>query len=154
MSDVLRTHVTNDMWDNNRKVGLGGSRAGYSPVVVQQVGDAHQVVGEHGGAHQDLEMRAAFERAPLHAAAAEQHRDAALNAGAESLGLLERFTALQSVLLGRLVTSPLWDGDLGDASLFGVLYILGAEEAANVQYSEKAGVTQVDRKSTRLNSSH
>src|SRR2546428_9020181 len=77
MSDVLRTHVTNDMWDNNRKVGLGGSRAGYSPVVVQQVGDAHQVVGEHGGAHQDLEMRAAFERAPLHAAAAEQHRDAA-----------------------------------------------------------------------------
>ena len=45
MSDVLRTHVTNDMWDNNRKVGLGGSRAGYSPVVVQQVGDAHQVVG-------------------------------------------------------------------------------------------------------------
>src|SRR5712691_13210192 len=59
-----------------------------------------------------------------------QHRDAALNAGAEALGLLERFTALQSVLLGRLVSSALRDGDLGDAGLFAVLYILGAEEAA------------------------
>ena len=75
-------------------------------------------------------MRAAFERAPLHPAAAEQHRDAALNAGAESLGLLERFTALQSVLLGRLVSSALRDRDLGYAGLFGILYILGAEEAA------------------------
>src|SRR5712691_2629730 len=130
MSDVLRTHVTRDMLDNNRKVGLGGPGAGDSPVVVQQVGDAQQVVDEHGGAHQELEMLAAFERAPLHPAAAEQHRDAALNAGAESLGLLERFTALQSVLLGRLVSSALRDGDLGDAGLFAVLYILGAEEAA------------------------
>src|SRR6266446_1245884 len=130
MSDVLRTHVTNDMWDNNRKVGLGGSRAGYSPVVVQQVGDAHQVVGEHGGAHQDLETLAALERAPLHPAAAEQHRDAALNAGAESLALLEFFTVLQCVLLGRLVSSALRNGDLGDSALFAGLYILGAEEAA------------------------
>src|SRR2546422_10291209 len=130
MSDVLRTHVTNDMLDINRKAGLGGARAGYSPVVVQQVGDAHQVVGEHGGAHQDLEMLAAFERAPLHPPAAEQHGDAALNAGAESLGLLERFTALQSILLGRLVSSALRDRNLGDSGLFAGLYILGAEEAA------------------------
>src|SRR3989442_5735561 len=140
MSDVLRTHVTNDMWDNNRKVGLGGSRAGYSPVVVQQVGDAHQVVGEHGGAHQDLEMRAAFERAPLHPAAAEQHRDAALDAGAESLGLLERFTALQCVLLGRLVTSALRDRDLGYAGLFAGLYIVRTEAASigRVQFRRDA----------------
>src|SRR5712692_12131478 len=75
-------------------------------------------------------MLAAFERAPLHTATAEQHRDAALNAGAESLGLLERLTALQSVLLGRLVSSALRDRDLGDAALFAGLYILGAEEAA------------------------
>ena len=40
MSDVLRTHVTNDMLDNNIKVGLGGPQAGYSSVVVQQVGDS------------------------------------------------------------------------------------------------------------------
>ena len=45
MSDVLRTHVTNDMLDINRKAGLGGPREGYSPVVVQQVGDSQQVVG-------------------------------------------------------------------------------------------------------------
>ena len=109
---------------------LGGPRAGYSPVVIQQVGDSHQVVGEHGGAHQEFEMRASFEVASLHPAAAEQHRDAALNAGAESLSLLELFTALQCVLLGRLVTSALRDRHLGYAGLFGVLYILGAEEAA------------------------
>src|SRR5206468_8979764 len=75
-------------WMAIGRLGLGGPRAGYSPVVVQQVGDAHQVVGEHGGAHQDLETLAALERAPLHPAAAEQHRDAALNAGAESLPFL------------------------------------------------------------------
>jgi len=39
------THVTRDMLDINRKVGLGGPRAGDVPVVVQHVGDAHQVVG-------------------------------------------------------------------------------------------------------------
>ena len=75
-------------------------------------------------------MLAAFERAPLHPAAAEQHRDAALNAGAESLALFERFTALQSVLLGRLVSSALRDRHLGDSGLFAGLYILDAEEAA------------------------
>jgi len=46
------------------------------------------------------------------------------------LGLFELFTALQSVLFGRLVSSALRDRDLGDAGLFGVLYILGAEEAS------------------------
>src|SRR5437870_291078 len=76
------------------------------------------------------ETLAALERAPLHPAAAEQHRDAALNAGAESLALLEFFTAFQSVLLGRLVSSALRNGDLGDSALFAGLYILGAEEAA------------------------
>ena len=75
-------------------------------------------------------MLAAFERAPLHPAAAEQHRDAALNAGAESLALLELFTAFQSVLLGRLVSSALRDRHLGDSGLFAGLYILDAEEAA------------------------
>lgn len=130
MSNVLRTHVTNDMLDINRKAGLGGPRAGYSPVVVQQIGDSQQVVGEHGGAHQKLKMRAAFELAPLHSPAAEQHRDAALNAGAESLALLERFTAFERLPLGRLVSSALRDRDLGDSVLFAALHILGAEEAA------------------------
>src|SRR5207247_2968807 len=32
-------------WMAIGRLGLGGPRAGYSPVVVQQVGDAHQVVG-------------------------------------------------------------------------------------------------------------
>src|SRR5216684_5624480 len=75
-------------------------------------------------------MFAAFDRALLHPAGAKYHRDASLNAGAESLRLLERFTALQRVLLGRLVSSALRDRDLGYAGLFGELYILGAEEAA------------------------
>src|SRR6266436_8712356 len=95
ISDVLRTHLTQTTyWITIGRVRLGGPRAGYSPVVIQQVGDSHQVVGEHGGAHQEFEMRASFEVASLHPAAAEQHRDAALNAGAESLSLLELFTAL------------------------------------------------------------
>src|SRR6266446_6320776 len=32
-------------WISIGRLGLGGPRGGYSPVVVQQVGDAHQVVG-------------------------------------------------------------------------------------------------------------
>ena len=74
-------------------------------------------------------MLAAFELAPLHPPAAEQDRDAALDAGAESLGLLERFTALQCVLLGRLVSSALRDGDLDDTGFFAGLHIVRAEEA-------------------------
>src|SRR6266568_3811224 len=117
-------------WIPIGRLELGSPGAGDSPVGVQQVGDSHQVVGEHGGAHQELKVLATFERAPLHPAAAEQHRDAALNASAESLALLELFTAFQSVLLGRLVSSALRNGDLGDSALFAGLYILGAEEAA------------------------
>src|SRR6266403_1235596 len=52
------------------------------------------------------------------------------NAGAESLALLELFTAFQSVLLGRFVSSALRDGDLDDSGLFAGLYILGAKEAS------------------------
>ena len=75
-------------------------------------------------------MLAAFGRAPLHPAAAEQHRDAALNAGAESLALLEYLAALQRVLLDRLVSTALRDRHMGDSGLFAGLYIIRAEKAA------------------------
>ncbi len=56
----------------------------------QQRGNDHEVVGEHRGADKQREAFGAFGAAALHAAAAHQHRDASLDAGAEALALFER----------------------------------------------------------------
>src|SRR5207253_7169274 len=48
---------------------------------------------------------------------------------AKSLAFLERRAALESVLLSRLVSSALRDGDLSDSVFFAGLHIVRAEEA-------------------------
>jgi len=39
--------------------------------LVHKVGDPHQIIGQHGSAHQNLEPLAAFEQAAFHAPAAK-----------------------------------------------------------------------------------
>ena len=58
-------------------------------LLVQQVGDVHEVVGKDGGADQDLKAVTALGQTLLHAAAAKQHGDTAFDAGPEALSLLE-----------------------------------------------------------------
>src|SRR6516225_11594241 len=62
----------------------------------QQSGDPHQIVGQHGGADQELKALATLGTTAFHAPAAEEHRDASLNARAEVLALFEGCTLLVS----------------------------------------------------------
>src|ERR1039458_3010809 len=76
-------------------------------LLLEELSDAHQIVGQHRGAHQHLEPLAALGPAPLHSATAKQHGDPALNADPESLSFLECSAALQCFLLGGLLSAPL-----------------------------------------------
>src|SRR6202140_2470463 len=62
----------------------------------QQSCDLHQVVGEHGGCDPQLKALATFGETALYATAAEQHRDAPLDARAKALAVLE----LPALLIG------------------------------------------------------
>ena len=55
----------------------------------QQCGDDQEIVREHGRSDQQFEALVTLGKAALHAAAAEQDRDAPLDAGAKALACLE-----------------------------------------------------------------
>ena len=77
-------HFTAGIEDTSPKVGKGleealcGGSSAVRFLVLDELGDAHQIVGQHCGAHQHLEPLTAFGPAPLHSATAKQHGDAAL----------------------------------------------------------------------------
>src|SRR6187431_3278978 len=95
-----------------------------------QGGDAHQVVGEHGGADQQLETLDALGQAALHAAPAEQHGDAALDAGPEALALLEVGRLFTGFALRSSRAAGLWDAHQLDAAVLAQRQVPFAEEAA------------------------
>ena len=99
-------------------------------LVLDELGDTHQIVGQHRGTHQHLEPLAAFGPAPLHSPTAKQNGDAALNADPESLRFLECRAALQGFLLRGLLSAPLRDAHLADLGLLATLHIVGAVKAA------------------------
>src|SRR3989338_907436 len=90
---------------------LGGRRLrGAAPArdaPAHEVGDPQQVVRQHRRAHEHLEPLAPLEQAAPHAPAAQQDRDAALDARAEALPLLERATLLVRGSLVGLAPAPL-----------------------------------------------
>src|SRR5260221_8845300 len=96
----------------------------------QQSCDLHQVVGEHGGCDPQLKTLATLSETALHAATAEQHRDAPLDAGAKALAVLELPALLIGFALGRFDAAPLWDADHLDAFLLARHHVLLTEEAS------------------------
>src|SRR6266568_6380190 len=111
----------------------GEALCGGSPalrfLVLDELGDTHQIVGQHRGTHQHLEPLAAFGPAPLHSPTAKQNGDAALNADPESLCFLEGRAALQGFLLRGLLSSPLRDAYPIHLSLLTVLHSIGTVKA-------------------------
>ena len=57
-------------------------------LLVQQVSDVHEVVCKHSGADQHFKALRSLGQTALHAAAAKEHGDAALNACPEALSFL------------------------------------------------------------------
>jgi hypothetical protein len=76
----------------------------------QQCCNLQEVVGEHGRSNPQLETLSAFGETALHAATAEQHGDAPLDAGAKALAVLELPGLLIGLAFGRFGAAPLWDG--------------------------------------------
>src|SRR6266853_2134459 len=95
----------------------------------QQSCDLHQVVGEHGGCDPQLKAHATFGETALHAATAEQHRDAPLDAPAKALAVLELPALLIGFALGSFDAAPLWDAHHLDALLLARRHVPFAEEA-------------------------
>ena len=79
--------------------------AATSRLPAQQLGDHHEIVGHHGGTHEQFEMLGTLDQCALHAAPAKQHGDAAFDADTESLPLLER-PALSSASRSGLRVPP------------------------------------------------
>src|SRR5262245_46482748 len=96
----------------------------------QQGCDVHQVVGEHGGADQQLEALDACGQTALHAAAAEQHGDAPLDAGPEALPLLEGGGLLMGFALRSSRAAGLRNAYRRDAAGPALRQVSFAEEAA------------------------
>ncbi len=72
-----------------------------------------------------------FGAAALHAAAAHQYRNAALDAGAKALALFERRRSFVGLLaLRRLAAAALRNADRGDGAAHARGHVLFAEEAA------------------------
>ncbi len=80
-------------------------------LLVQQVGDVHEVVGQDGGADQDLKAVTALGQTSLHAAAAKQHGDTAFDAGPEALSLLELRAPFKRLPLRGFFSTPLRNAD-------------------------------------------
>jgi hypothetical protein len=96
----------------------------------QQFADDHEIVGEHRGADKQREALSAFGAATLHAAAAHQHGNAPLDAGAEALALLECGRSFVSLALRRLAAATLRNARHRDATARADGEIVLAEEAA------------------------
>src|SRR5207302_1558212 len=97
-------------------------------LVLQQLGDPHQVVGQHRRSDQNLEPLAPFGQTAPHAPAANQNRDPALDADPEPLALLELRAALEGLSLRGLGSAPLGNAYMADPRLLALLLILGAVE--------------------------
>src|ERR1700674_1997092 len=106
----------------------------------QQRSNLHEVVGEHGRADPQLESPSAFGETALHAATAEQHRDAPLDTCAKALTVLELPGLLIGHALGCFGAAPLWDAYHLDTLLLARGYILLTEKPAirSIQFGDVA----------------
>src|SRR5437870_1836384 len=139
-----------DRGDGNRTRELRGAAPSSGDAPPHEVGHDEQIVGEHGSPHEELEALAAAEQAPFHAAPPEQHRDAALDAGAEPLARAKPPALLVGRPRGALVPPALGDALQADARRFARLEGLRTVEApihrAEGERSRKQRAMAVERR--------
>jgi len=75
--------------------------------LVQQVSDDHEIVGKHSCTNEQLEPLTALGQTSLHAAAAKEHGDRALNACPEALCFFELRALFESLPLRGCFSTPL-----------------------------------------------
>jgi len=99
-------------------------------LLVQQVSDVHEVVGKHSGADQHLKALRSFGQTALHAAAAKEHGDAALNACPEALSFLELRALFKRFALGGPFATALRNAEELHSAILACFDVLSAEKAS------------------------
>ena len=110
---------------------LGCAGAGFLLVLAadEEFGNLHQVVGQDGDADKHAEALFAASQTTFHAAAAEEHRNAAFDAGAEALRLFEIRTFFKRLTLGRFLSAALGNAGAADTGLAADLLVVRAIKA-------------------------
>ena len=128
---ALRAFVSDDFISPRSRMQLSVGSFGSTPGAFdQQLADLHEIVGEHGSANEQVEALGALGEATLHAAAAHQHRDAALDASAKTLAVLECARSFAGFALRRPAAAALRNRGRGDPAIHARRHVLLTEEAA------------------------
>jgi hypothetical protein len=94
------------------------------------VSDDHEVVGKHSRADQHLEALRPFGQTALHAAAAKEHGDAALNTCPEALSFLELRALFKGFALGGPFSTSLRNAEELHSAILAGFDVLIAEKAS------------------------
>jgi len=94
------------------------------------VGDRHEVVGKYSCTNEHLEALWSLGQTALHAAAAKEHGDAALNACAEALSFLELWALFERFALGGPFATALRNADELHSAILACFDVLSAEKAS------------------------
>jgi len=99
-------------------------------LLVQQVSDVHEVVCKHSGADQHFKALRSLGQTALHAAAAKEHGDAALNACPEALSFLELRALFKRFAFRAPFPTALRNADELHSAILACFDVLIAEKAA------------------------
>ena len=119
--------------DDSEDEGLrrwSAATSGLAGLPPQQLGDHQKIVGQYRGTHEEFEVCATLDEGALHAAPTKQHGDAAFDAGAEPLALLECAALFERFAFGAARAALLWDAGECHASRPAGLQVLFGKEAA------------------------
>ena len=86
-------------------------------LLFDEVGDSHEIVGQHGCADQQLEPLLSVCEASPHATPTEEDRDSAFNTGTEALGLLEGWTLFEGRTVRGFLSAALRNAHTADTGL-------------------------------------
>ena len=95
----------------------------------EEFSDLHEVVGQNGDADKHAESFLAVSKTTFHASAAEEHGNAAFDAGAEALRLFEIRTFLKGGARGSFLSAALGNTSAADTSFAADLLVIGVIEA-------------------------
>ena len=108
---MVRKHYAQEALNERLRAALLRRSSEVFFLLVQQVSDVHEVVCKHSGADQHLKALRSLGQTALHAAAAKEHGDAALNACPEALSFLELRALFKRFSLRGSFSTPLRNAD-------------------------------------------
>ena len=126
----VRKHYAQEALNEHLRAALLRRSSEVFFLLVQQVSDVHEVVGKHSGADPHLKALRSLGQTALHAAAAKEHGDAALNACPEALSFLELRALFKRFALGGPFATALRNAEELHSAILACFDVLSAEKAS------------------------